>query len=356
MSRNTVVRLLLLLVPAMAAIGFANSSFGAVPGNTTTMLYVENSDGDNVTVVNLRMRQVVGNIVVGQGVHGACGPTNGRTIFITVTSTRTLKIVDTAGNKVIGTIPLVAHPFGAQPNECASTPDGHYVAVPMRFYGKRQPAFGDLDIINMDQRRIVKVIPMHFPHNCFAADSNEVLYCESRAEGQIYRLNLKTMSFDEKFPIGPDPRPFAIAGKAGKIFSALGGFHGFAVLNTDNDEVHRVALPDAGPETPLCQRFERNTPTHGVALTPDGKELWVTSMTDGSVYVYYTATGTFSKPIHVGTCPNWITVTSNGEYVTVSNSDRNTVSIIDAKTEKVIANVNVGKVPKRLLVVNLPAR
>jgi YVTN family beta-propeller protein len=197
---------------------------------------------------------------------------------------------------------------------------------------------------------------MHFPHNCFASASNEALYCESRTEGQIYRLNLKTMSFDEKYPIGPDPRPFAIASKAGKIYSALGGFLGFAVLDMDNDEVNRVPLPGGGREASVCQKFEPDTPTHGVALTPDGKELWITSMVDGSVYVYYTATGTFSKPVHVGgACPNWIAVTPNGEYVAVSNSDRNTVSIIDARTEKVVTDIKVGKVPKRLLAVNIPA-
>lgn len=339
----------------MAALGFANISFGAVPSNTAMMLYVANAHGNNVTVIDLRKREAVDDIVVGKGVHGVCAPTDGRMIFVTIESTRTLKILDTATDKVIGTIPLVAHP-GAKPNQCASTPDGRYVAVPMRVYGKQQPALGDLDVINMDRRRIVKVIPMRFPHNCFAAGSNEVLYCEARTDGQIYRLNLKTMNFDEKFPIGPDPRPFAIASKARKLYSALGGFLGFAVLNMDNDEVHRVALPDEGAEAPVCQQFEPNTPTHGVALTPDGKELWVTSMVNGSVSVYYTATGTFSKPIHLGgACPNWITVTPNGEYVAVSESDRNTVSIIDAKTEKVVGDIKVGNVPKRLLAVNIPA-
>lgn len=356
MYRNSPLRLLSFLALAIAVPGFENISFGAVPSNTAMMLYVGNAHGNDVTVINLRTRKVLDNVVVGEKVHGVCAPATGRVVFVTVESTRTLKILDTATDKVIGTIPLAAHSSGAKPNECASTPDGRYVAVPMRVYGEQQPVLGDLDVINMDQRRIVKVIPMRFPHNCFAAESNEVLYCETRTDGQIYRLNLKTMNFDEKFPIGPDPRPFAIATKARKIYSALGGFLGFVVLNMDNNEVQRVALPDGGPEAPVCQPLEPKTPTHGVALTPDGKELWVTSMVNGSVTVYNTATGTFSKPIHLGgACPNWISITPNGEYVAVSISDRNTVSVIDARTEKVLADIKVGNAPKRLLAVNIPA-
>ncbi len=342
------------LASLMSVLGLANSSLAAAASNATMMAYVTNSRGDNVTVVNLQTRKVTGNIIVGEGVHGACGPAHGREVFFTIMSTRTLKIVDTTTNEVIGTVSLVSHPFGAQPNQCAATPDGRYVAVPMRFYGKRQSALGDVDIVDMAQRKVVKVLPLRFPHNCVDAGHDGFLYCETRALGEIDRLNLKSMTFDEKFPVGRDPRPFAVAVKTGRIFSALGGFHGFVAVNTANGAIQRVPLPDAGPESPRCQRDEPNTPTHGLALAPDGKELWVTSMDNASVYAYDIASRTFSKPIHTGACPNWISITANGEYVTVSNSAQDTMSLIDASEHKVVADLAVGKVPKRLLAIDVP--
>jgi YVTN family beta-propeller protein len=352
MATNSLGRFLCLALASV--IGLAEGSLGAAASDATMMAYVTSSGGTDVTVVNLQTRKVAADIVLGQGVHGACGPADGRRVFLTVMSTRTLKIVDTATSRVVGSVPLVSHPFGARPNECASTPDGRYAAVPMRFYGRQQSALGDVDVIDMGQRRIVKVLPIPFPHNCVDAGSNQLLYCETRARGRIYRLNLETMSFDEQFTVGRDPRPFAIATRTGRIFSALGGFHGFVVVNMENREIQRIALPETGPEAPVCQRYEPNTPTHGIALTPDGRELWVTSMTNGSVYVYDVARRTFSKPIHTGDCPNWISVTPNGEYVTVSNSGEDTMSIIDAASEKVVADLKVGKVPKRLLAVDVP--
>lgn len=126
------------------------------------------------------------------------------------------------------------------------------------------------------------------------------------------------------------------------------------MLDTRSREVRRVPLPEVGPEPAMCQRAEPNTPTHGVALTPDDKELWVTSLNNGSVYVYDIARQKFSGPIHTGACPNWISISPGGEYVTVSNSGQNTVAIIDAKAEKVVASDTVGERPKRLLVIDVP--
>jgi YVTN family beta-propeller protein len=349
------LRWLTLLGPLMGIVGWPMANAGTAAGGTM-VAYVTNSRGNDVTVVDLQTRKVIGDIVLGQGVHGACSPADGRTVFFTVMSTRTLQIVDTATNKVIGTVALRSHPFGARPNQCASTPDGRYVAVPMRFHGKQQSALGDVDLLDMKERRIVKILPLRFPHNCAAAGNNSHLWCESRATGKIYRLNLTTRSFDQAFAVGRDPRPFAISISAGKIFSALGGFHGFVVLDMKNRHIRRVPLPATAPESPLCQRYEPNTPTHGLALAPDGKELWVTSMDNDSVYAYDLAAGTFSQAIRTGACPNWISITANGEYVTVSNSAADTMSIIEARKEKVVADLAVGKVPKRLLAIAVPAR
>jgi YVTN family beta-propeller protein len=337
------------------------ASIGAtclVPGSlvsaqTKPMLYVTNSAGDDVNVISLTTMKSVDNIVVGKKPHGVCAPADGRTLFVTVMTTSTVKVVDTATNKVTATIPLLSQPSGAEPNQCASTPDGQYLAVPMRFYGKDQSTQGDIDVIKMPDKTIVKVLPLRFPHNCFSTSSNQYLYCETRATGDIYRLNLKTMSFDQKIPTGPDPRPFAIAPDGKTLYTALGAFHGFAIVNMETHDVRRVNL-SGPPEPPLCQKYEPNTPTHGVALTPDGSELWVTSMDDASLHVYDLATKKWLQAIHTGDCPNWISITPSGRYVTVSNCGSNTVSVIDAHSRKVVADIKVGDVPKRLLAIAVP--
>ena len=339
----------MLLVALIGAFGFVGSSFAA--SSTNTMVYVTNSGGNNVTVINMKTMKAVGDIVVGKKVHGVCGPADGRTVFFTIMSTNTVKIVDTATNEITGSIPLVSYPSGAEPNQCAATPDGHYIAVPMRFYNKDYKTLGDLDVIDMYQKKIVKVLPFRYPHNCYDGGTNDVIYCESRGDQAIHRLNLKTMKFDQKFPTGGDPRPFAVSKDGKTAYVALSGLHGFAITTPDGTP-HRVELPPGPPEPPLCQKYERNTPTHGVALSPDGKELWVTSMGNASVYVYDIAAKTFSEAIHTGACPNWISFAPDGKYVTVSNCGGDTTSIINTKTKKVVVDIKVGDVPKRLLAMN----
>jgi YVTN family beta-propeller protein len=324
-----------------------------VAAQATPMLYVTNSGGNDVNVISLKTMKRVDDIVVGQKPHGVCAPADGRVLFITIMSTSEMKVVDTATNKVTQTIALLSHPTGAEPNQCASTPDGRYVAVPMRFYGKEQSKLGDVDVISMPEGKIVKVLSLRFPHNCFEGGSNQFLYCETRATGAVYRLNLHTMSFDKEIPTGPDPRPFAIAPNKETLYTALGGFHGFAIVNIENKNIQRVPL--AGPPEPaVCQKYEPNTPTHGVALSPDGRDLWVTSMADASVYVYDLARKQWSGPIHTGDCPNWISIAPGGKYVTVSNCGSNTVSVINAQSRKVVADIEVGDVPKRLLAIGVP--
>lgn len=341
----------LMLGALITTAGLAGNAL--VAAQTTSMLYVTNSGSNDVNVISLKTLKTVGDIVVGDKPHGVCAPADGRVLFITIMSTSEMKIVDTTTNKVTQTVPLLSQPSGAEPNQCATTPDGRYVAVPMRFYGKEQSNLGDVDVISMPGGKIVKVLPLRFPHNCFEGGSNQFLYCESRATGAVYRLNLQSMSFDKQIPTGPDPRPFAIAPDKRTLYTALGGFHGFAIVNLENMNIERVPL-SGPPEPALCQKYEPNTPTHGVALSPDGSKLWVTSMADASVYVYDLAKKQWSKAIHTGNCPNWISIAPAGKYVTVSNCGSNTVSVISAQSRRVVADIKVGDVPKRLLAVNVP--
>jgi YVTN family beta-propeller protein len=103
-----------------------------------------------------------------------------------------------------------------------------------------------------------------------------------------------------------------------------------------------------------CKVEPPNTPVHGIALTTDGKKLWITSVADSGLYIYDLATRKLGKKITVGACPNWISMSKDGKYVAVSNADSDDASILDAHSEKEIARVKVGKAPKRLLVIDVP--
>ena len=229
-------------------------------------------------------------------------------------------------------------------------PDGHFAAVPIR------ATAGSIDIIDVPKRQIVKVLPINTPPNCYNNGSNEVIYCEARGDAQkIERIDLSTLNYTQGTPVGGDPRPFVVTRDGKKMYVALSQLHGFAAINiAKNDALQRVELPPGPPPPSPCEKYEPRTPTHGLDLSPDGKELWVTSLADSKVYVYDTDSKKISNEIPTGGCHNWISFSPDGKYVTVSNSATNDASIIDAKTRKEVARIKVGKVPKRLVAVNVP--
>ena len=71
--------------------------------------------------------------------------------------------------------------------------------------------------------------------------------------------------------------------------------------------------------------------------------------------VFDLATKKYSQKIPVRKCANWFAISSDGKYVAVTNSESNSVSIIDAKTQKVLSEIPVGKGPKRIDIANVPA-
>ncbi len=305
----------------------------------TTKIYVTNSEGNDITVIDLATRRVTADIRVGAHVHGVCAPTDGKRIFTTIESENNLKVIDTATNKVLATIALTG-----RPNQCASTPDGHYVGVPVRNRNS-------VDIVDTEQKKVVKVLPVRMPHNCYNADDNERMFVSSMGDHEIDAIDLKRMDYAEKIPVGGVPRPYAVSKDGKTLYSALTDFHGFVIVSIpERKAAARVALPPAPPSS--CA-LEPHTPTHGIELSPDGAELWVTSLADHGVYVYDVATKKISKEIQTGECPNWITFSPDGRYVAVSNSGSDDCSIIDRRARREVARVKVGKGPKRLVAVNV---
>jgi len=85
------------------------------------------------------------------------------------------------------------------------------------------------------------------------------------------------------------------------------------------------------------------------------KKLWITDVPGAGVYVYDLQTKKLSQKIATGKCPNWFAVSSNGKWIAVTNSESNSVSILDARTQKVLSEIPVGKGPKRIEFVDVPA-
>jgi YVTN family beta-propeller protein len=313
---------------------------GAAAGGKTARLYVTNSEGDDIHVLDLGALKVVGRIPVGRHPHGAAATADGRRLFTTIESTHTVLVLDTASDRAVRSIKLTG-----LPNQCAATPDGKWVAVPIRDKGR-------VDLVDTARGRVVKSLPVKAPHNCYSAGQTDILYVTSMGEHSVKVIDLKTLSYSGEVPVGGVPRPLAVTRDGRTLYCALSDLHGFVIADIPGGKVVRkVELPPLPPGVKLPVP---HTPTHGLELTPDGKELWVTSCGADAVYVFDTAAKKVVGKVGVGRGPNWVTFSPDGAYCCVSNVLSDDVSILDVARRREVARVRVGSGPKRLVAVSVP--
>ena len=310
----------------------------------STRLYVANSRGDEVTVIDLGTMKVVDDIKVGNHVHGLAIQANGRRLFATVETEHTLKFIDTGSDKVTAAVQLTG-----KPNECAVTLDGKYVVVPIR-------DGNSVDIVDVARQKIVKILPIHVPHNAFDAGSNRYIFVSSMDDHEIDVIDLAKMEYSAHIPVGGRPRPYVVVPDEQKMYVAVSYLHGFEVVDIPSRRVvQRVEIPAQNPHATLGEFETPDTFTHGLAVSPNGREVWVTSEMDNAMYVYDLKAKKVRARVPTGIGPNWVTFSPDGKYVCVSNAGSDDVSIIDTKSRREVARIRTGSQPKRLLAAQIPA-
>lgn len=340
--RARIIRFLMTLMVCCAL--FAQDRRLSSQANHRTLLYVGDSTGTDISVIDLDSLQLVDRITLGQRVHGLAVEATGDHLFATVESDHTLRIIDTKTDQQVAMISLTG-----RPNQCAATPDGKYVVVPIRD--------GDsVDIVDVAQRKVVKVLPLKVPHNAVAyPDSNRFAFVSSMGDREIALVDLSTLAYSAMIPVGGVPRPYVADAKGQKMYVAESNLHGFAIVSVPDKKVlERVEIPSI-KKAPHPRPFEPiDTLTHGLALSPDGNELWVTSLIDDSIYVYNISGKKVSQRLSTGDGPNWVSFSPDGRFACVSNSDSHDVSIFDAKAHKELVRMKTGGVPKRILAADTP--
>jgi YVTN family beta-propeller protein len=146
-------------------------------------------------------------------------------------------------------------------------------------------------------------------------------------------------------------RPMAFArnpdGSTRWIFAQLTDFNGFAVVDfATHKEVKRISNPDLPPGRSTVP--EGADPSHGMAVTSDGKTLVVCSRLNNALYSYSLPDLKLSGTVFLGgKGAAWVTLTPDGKSAYVYNAVTNDVSVIDVPSMKEVTRIAVGYVPKR---------
>jgi len=300
-----------------------------------------NSAGDTVSVIDPSTNKVVGTI---QGIevnHGAAVAPDGSRIYVSNEADSTLDVVDGKTLKVTNKIKLSGHP-----NNIAVGKDGKHVYV-----GIIQ-APGGVDVIDTTSMTNVKTMPTHGSiHNAYVTPDGKYVVAGSIAGKTVNVFDAKTEEPAWYVDMGLGVRPMAFSsnpdGSTKWIFVQLTDFNGFAVVDfATHKEINRIKNPDlaAGKkEVP-----EGSDPSHGMAVTADGRTLVVCSRINNYLYSYSLPDlKNIGAAELTGKGAGWVTLTPDGKTAYVANPVTNDVSVVDVKTMKETTRIPVGYVPKR---------
>jgi len=273
--------------------------------------------------------------------HGAAVAPDGSRIYVSNEAESTLDVVDAKTFKVTNHVPLSGHP-----NNIAIGKDGRRVYV-----GIIQ-APGGVDVIDTASLKNVKTLPTKGSiHNAYVTPDGKYVVAGSIAGKTINVFDAQTEqpAWTLDMDLGIRPMTFSTNpdGSTKWIFAQLTAFNGFAVVDfATRKEINRIKNPDLPPGKQEVK--EGSDPSHGMAVTSDGKTLVVCSRLNNYLYSYSLPDLKLLGSAELGgKGAAWVTLTPDGKTAYVANPVTNDVSVVDVKSMKETTRIAVGYVPKR---------
>jgi len=147
----------------------------------------------------------------------------------------------------------------------------------------------------------------------------------SAANAQTQKVESTVGPFDDVI------RPFTINGSNTLVFVNINGLLGFEVgdLHTGK-KLYRVEVKGYKPG-PVKRH---GCPSHGIALTPDEKELWLADCANSAIHIF---DSTVMPPkqltsIKMRDCVGWLSFSLDGRFAYSSTGE-----IVDVRTKKIVA-------------------
>jgi DNA-binding beta-propeller fold protein YncE len=206
----------------------------------------------------------------------------------------------------------------------AISPDGKTMYLPSlekSFWNVVDCATGDI---------IKKIEVNKRAHNTIYGPSGQYVYLDDIASPWLHIADAKKHELVNKIgPFANYIRPFTINGKETIAYVTVDSLLGFEVgdLRSGKKLAHiEVEGWNRGPVR------RHGNPSHGIALTPDEKEIWLADGHNMRVHVF-NATPPYQQltTLAVQDMPGWINFSMDGKYAYPSSGE-----VIDTKTRKTL--------------------
>ena len=208
------------------------------------------------------------------------------------------------------------------------TPDGRFIYLP----SYEGPHWHVVDGATGDV--VARIETNSGAHNTICGPGGTRAYLAGLRSPLLRVVDTRTNTVvKEVGPFGHVIRPFTVNGAETLCFVNVNELLGFEVGDLRTGRMlHRVEVPgfQKGPVK------RHGCPSHGVAMTPDERELWLCDAANSRVHVF-DATAMPPKLVHsiaVRDQPGWITFTTDGRLAIPSTGE-----VIDAASKRIVATL-----------------
>lgn len=274
--------------------------------------YVASYADNALRVIDTATQRVVGSIHVGANPRGIAVDPDSRHAFVTNYAENSVSVIDTASGKVIHNVAV-----GANPTAVTIFPRDHYAFV-TNFYGNT------VSVINIANLKVIGAVPVGAHPDGVAIDPRgEFAYVANSGSNSVSVIDIHTQKVARTVLVGRSPQKVAIDPD---------GRHAY-VTNYGDNNVSVIDLPtQLGMDIyNALLKVNSTIPVginpRGLAVAPDSHHAFVVNVGDDTMSVIDTATGTVIGTSFVGYSPDEVAVAPNGTAYVTARGD-GTVTVI----------------------------
>lgn len=325
------------------------SAFAQAADNYT--VFVSNERSGDVSVIDGQTDSVVGTIAVGKRPRGIHYSTAGNRVFVVTSgSPRMAPGVDTerapADKTADGLVAIDAAQrkmvdrwhVGSDPEQFAISNDGHLAFIA----NEDEASVSIVDLESGQERGRIKV--SEEPEGVGVNPANGEVYVTCEEKGEVFVIAPNEQRVVAKITVGGRPRSVAFLRDGSTAFVPSENIATVSVIDAKNHKLSRKISLGEG------------TLPMGTVVSPDGKELYVSTGRGNTVAVVDAQKDEVLTSIPVGKRAWGIALSPNGDKLYTANGASDDVSVIDVRTRKELKRVKVGSGPWGIAIAPTPGQ
>lgn len=310
------------------------------------LIYMSAEDSGEVVAVDPTSAQVMARIAVGKRPRGIKLSRDGKRLFVALSGSPRggpnvdesklppadraadgIGVVDLVSKKLVRTLPS-----GQDPESFDVSLDGKTLYV-------SNEETAQLTVLDIEGGKVIRQIPVgKEPEGVTLRPDGRTVYVTSEEDSSLSVVDTQSFSVVATIPTEQRPRAvvFTRDGRTGFVSNELSG--SLSVFDANENKALDTIKLDT--KTPVTLR------PMGLALSADGKNLYVSTGRGGAVVVVNVEKKAVERVIDgVGARPWGITLGMSGDKIFTANGSSDDLAIIDVASGKIEQRVKIGGLP-----------